>query len=237
MTRQIPDTTADARLTGLELFLESWLGPRRPEYGESAENLAKMELPGSLHRFYAFAGRWPPAFPPYCANRFHVQDRFLPLDPHPWGNVHRSGPYLVFAAENQGVWQVATLPTGEDPKVWISENCSHRTPNPTWRTLEDPLSHFLVTFVLQETMFSSKFLACREGALSVFATAGLEVEPVWLNAEFAWPGFQHSYFLVDGRILLRRDTGDVALDDQWYGFNDPAAAEFVERLKLPSTIG
>src|SRR5262245_3257177 len=97
---QIQDTNADARLTGLERFLEFWLGPRRPEYGEPAENLAKAELPGSLRRFCTFAGRWPPANPPYSENRFCVQDRFLPLD-----QVYRSGHYLVFVDENQDVWQ------------------------------------------------------------------------------------------------------------------------------------
>jgi len=232
----IPDTTADVRLTGLERFLEFWLGPRRPEYGEPAESLATMELPDSLRRFYAFAGRWPPAFPPYCMNRFHVQDRFLPLDPGPWGNVYRSGPYFVFVAENQSVWEVATLPSGDDPGVWVSEDCSHRSSSPIWRQLDNPLSHFLVTLVLQETMFGSKFGACHENALSLFANAGCEVEPIWLNAEFTWPEVRHSYFLVDRRILLRRDSGNLALDDQWYGLNDPAAAELVERLNLPSKI-
>jgi hypothetical protein len=234
MTRQIPDTTADARLTGLERFLEFWLGPRRPEYGEPAENLAKMELPESLRRFFTFAGRWPPAYPPYCANRFHVQDRFLPLDPGPWRNVYRSGPYLVFVAENQGVWEVATLAQGDDPPVWVSEDCSHRGPSPIWRLLDKPLSHFLVTFVLQEALFGSEFGACHEDALSVFTGAGCQCEPVWLDGEFTYPRARHSYFLVDRRILLRRDTGDIALDDHWYGFNDPAVAEFIEGLDLPS---
>jgi hypothetical protein len=237
MTLRIPDTTANARLTGLERFLEFWLGPRRPEYGEPAENLAKIELPGSLHRFYAFAGRWPPAFLPYCGNRFDVQDRFLPLDQGPWGNVYRSGPYLVFVAENQGVWEVATCAQGDDPPVWVSEDCSHCGPSPIWRPLENPLSHFLVTFVLQETLLGSEFRACHEDALSVFAGAGCQCEPVWLNGEYSYPGVHHSYFLVDRRILLRRDTGDIALDDHWYGFNEPAVAEFVEGLNLPSQVG
>lgn len=236
MTHQIPDTTADARMTGLERFLKFWLGPHRPEYGEPAEKLANMELPGSLRRFYVFAGGWPPASPPYCMSRFHVQDRFLPLDPEPWGSVYRSGPYLVFIAENQGVWQVATLPGGYDPAVWVSEDCSHRTSSPRWRPLDNPLSHFLVTFVLQELMFGSEFLACHENALSILANEGRQIEPIWLNGEFACPEVRHSYFLVDQTILLRRDTGDLALDDHWYGFNDPATAKLVEALNLPSKI-
>ena len=234
--QRIPDTTADNRLSGLEGFLEFWLGPRLSEYGEPAESLAKIELPGSLRRFYAFAGRWPPPFPRYCQNRFCAQDRFLPLEPEPWGNVYRSGEYVVFVAENQGVWQVATLARGDDPGVWVSEDCSHRTPSPKWRPLDNPLSHFLVSFVLQECMFGSGFLGCNEGALAVFSNAGCEVEPIWLDGEYSFPQVCHSYFLIDRHILLRRDTGDVALDDQWYGSNDANVAEFVERLGLPSKI-
>jgi hypothetical protein len=237
MARQIPDTTADARLTGLERFLEFWLGPRRPEYGEAPEHLAALEIPASLLRFYSFAGRWPPASLPYCANRFHVQDRFLPLEPEPWGNVYRSGPYLVFVAENQGVWQVATLAHGDDPPVWVSKDCSHRTSSPIWQPLGIPLSHFLVTFVLQEALFGSESLASHENALSVFARAGCQCERIWLDGVFAWPEVRHSYYLVDQRILLRRDIGDIALDDHWYGFNGPDVAEFVERLNLPTQLG
>jgi hypothetical protein len=153
------------------------------------------------------------------------------------GAAYFSGAYFVFAAENQGVWEVATLRDGEDPPVWISEDCSHRTTSPTWRQLDQPLSCFLVTFVLQETMFGSNRCACCENALSRFVDAGCVVEPIWLNAEFAWPKVRHSYFIVDRRILLRRDTGDNAIDDQWYGFNDPGATEFVKCLNLPIAIG
>ena len=234
--QRIPDTTADERLSGLERFMEFWFGPRLPEYGEPAENLVKLALPGSLRRFYSFANRWPPAFLPYSESRFHRQDRFLPLAHGPWGNIYRSGCYFVFAAENQGVWEAATLTNGDGPGVWVSEDCSHRTPNPKWRPLDNPLSHFLVSFVLQETMFGSNFLACNEGALSVFSIAGCEVEPVWLDGEYAHLGVCHSYFLIDRRILLRRDTGDIALDDQWYAYNDSRVAGFIDRLGLPSGI-
>ena len=33
-----------------------------------------------------------------------------------------------------------------------------------------------------------------------------------------------------------RDKGDDVWIDHWYGFNDRTAAEFVERLELPSKI-
>jgi hypothetical protein len=110
---RIPDTTADDRLTGLESFLEFWLGPRRPEYGVPTDKLAEIELPLPLRRSYTFARRWPPARLPYYENRFPTQDSFLPLK-----SMYRSGPRLVFLTENQGVWHVSTLAgEGDDPDV------------------------------------------------------------------------------------------------------------------------
>ena len=232
--REIQNTSTDARLTGLEQFLEFWLGPRHPEYGEPADSLSKIELPDPLRRFYAFAGRWPPAFPPYCMNRFGKQDRFLPLEPGPHGSVRRSGAYIVFLAENEGGWAAATLPSGNDPDVWVSEDDS--TPVATWRRLTNPLSHFLVTFVLQELMFGSDFGDCHEEALAVLANAGCTVEPIWLNAEYAYEEMRHSYFLVDGRILVRRDIGNLTPGYQWYGFNDNAVANLLEGLHLPRPL-
>ena len=41
----------------LEKFLVYWLGPRRPEYGESEPALRGQRLPEPL-RLYAFAGGW-----------------------------------------------------------------------------------------------------------------------------------------------------------------------------------
>jgi hypothetical protein len=232
--QRIPDTTADERLNGLEAFLEFWLGPRRPEYGEPVETLETLHLPSVLRRFYAFAGRWPPAFPRYCSSRFGKQDRFLPLEPDSWGSVHRAGPYVVFAAENQGGWSVATLAEGEDPIVVVSEDCCDGTDSGQWRRLERPLSHFLVTFVLQETLFSSQWIACRENAWQVFEAAGCPIETVWLDGEYASPHARQSYCLVDGQVLLRRDTDDDAF--QLYAVRDAQGSALVQRLNLPDPM-
>jgi len=98
----IEDHDADSRLSGLELFLEFWLGPRKPEYGESLELLDMLKLPDPLKRFHAFAGRWPPPHPPHTVHRFCVQDRLLPLVSNGYESIYESGAYLVFARENQG---------------------------------------------------------------------------------------------------------------------------------------
>jgi len=120
--------------------------------------------------------------------------------------------------------------------VWVSEDCSHRTPNPIWRELEHPLSHFLVTLVLQETMFGSDHLACHEEALDKFKEAGCKIEAVRSRGEFAWPDVRLSHYLIDGRILAQQGEGNDWGDDIWYGYKDAATGEFIERLGLPRTI-
>jgi hypothetical protein len=47
------------------------------------------------------------------------------------------------------------------------------------------LSHFLVSFVLQELMFGSELLAAAPGVLETLEGAGLPVEPVWIKGEYA----------------------------------------------------
>ena len=51
--------SAPSRMDELFRFFEFWSGPRRPEFGERADELAKIALPFPLRRLYEFAGRWP----------------------------------------------------------------------------------------------------------------------------------------------------------------------------------
>src|SRR5215470_13514893 len=162
MEQLISDSTTDARMSGLESFLERYLGPRRPEFGASADELRSIEMPAPLHRFFSFAGRWPGHNPqtPFV-NRFCIQDS-LCLIAKKQGTQDRWLPMLqyvdnrlVFVWENQGVWVAATEPAGDDPPVWITEDRLNRETQRAWRRLKKPLSHFLVSFVLQEVMFGS----------------------------------------------------------------------------------
>ena len=142
---------------------------------------------------------------------------------------------LVFVWENQGVWVAATERTGADPPVWISENCSHREAVKLWRRLDNPLSHFLVSFVLQEVMFGSELLAVAPGALTRFEEAGLKIEPVWNKGEYVWDIDRPSYFLVEERFLVRQ-APDEADGDIWYGCNSAMGAELLTSLGLPSRM-
>jgi hypothetical protein len=233
----IPDTNTDARMTALEQFLQRYLGPRRREFGETENEIQSVEMPDPLRRFFKFAGRWPGHNPstPY-ANRFCMQDKLCAIRKKEYAlELQLMDNLLVFVWENQGVWWAATERTGEDPPVWISENCSHRNPVREWRRLEKPLSHFLVSFVLQELMFGSEILSVAPGALERFEESGVKVEPVWIDGEYAWDFDRPSYFLADQRFLVRRAPNEADSDD-WYGCNSSADGELLTSLGLPSHI-
>lgn len=221
----IDDSSADARMSGLEQFLQRYLGPRRPDFGASVDEVRSVEMPDPLQRFFRFAGRWPGHNPeaPYV-NRFCMQDKLSSIARNRWAPTFKNlDNRLVFVWENQGVWVAATERAGHDPPVWITEECSHRQSQQVWRRLEQPLSHFLVSFVLQELVFGSELLALAPGALEKFEGAGLPVEPVWIRGEYAWGFDGPSYFLVGERFLVRR-APDEADGDDWYGCKDETGA-------------
>src|SRR5215813_6449849 len=233
----IPDTNTDARMTALEQFLQRYLGPRLPEFGEPENELQSTVMPDPLRRFFRFAGRWPGHNPrtPY-ANRFCMQDKLGVIRKKEYAPaLELMDNLLVFVWENQGVWVAATERTGADPPVWISENCSHRDAVKEWRQLEKPLSHFLVSFVLQELMFGSEIRAVAPNAREKFEGAGLPVEPVWIRGEYAWGFDGPSYFLVGERFLVRR-APDEADGEDWYGCKDGMGEGALRSLGLPTTI-
>lgn len=230
----IQDTNADDRMGGLEAFLQRFLEPRRSEFGcdEADVQLVKMPLP--LHRFFRFAGRWPGHNPaaPY-ANRFCMQDTLCAIRQNSYAPaLEIMDDRLVFVYENQGVWVAATEQCGDDPPVWISEDCSHREPVRKWQRLENPLSHFLVSFALQEVIFGSRILCTGTGTLDIFKESQIPIEPVWMNGEYAWGFDRPSYFLVGDSILVRQalDEGD---GDDWYGCSTSKGEDILVAVGLP----
>ena len=104
-----------------------------------------------------------------------------------------------------------------------------------WRQLENPLSHFLVSFVLQELLYGSEVLAVAPNALETLQSSGLQVEPVWINGEYASDAWRPSYSLVGNRFLVRQAL-DEADDEDWYGCMDAAGDSFLISLGLPAQI-
>jgi hypothetical protein len=218
---------------GLEHFLQRYLGPRRPEYGEMENELQSIAMPAPLRRFFRFAGRWPGHHPrtPH-ANRFCMQDTLCAIRKQEYApELQIMDNRLLFVWENQGVWVAATERTGADPPVWISANCSHREAVQQWMLLDQPLSHFLVSFVMQELMFGSENLDVASGALAKFQESGTKVEQVWLEGEYAWGIDRPSYYLADECVLVRRAPNEADGDD-WYGWNSSKSDELLFSLGL-----
>jgi hypothetical protein len=237
MDALIDDANTDARMSGLEHFLQRYLGPRQPEYGVSADELRSIEMPAPLQRFFSFAGRWPGHNPqtPFV-NRFYGLDMLGAIaENQRVPTLQNMDNRLVFVWEAQSVWVAATERVGDDPPVWVTEDSSHREARRVWRRLEKPLSHFLVSFVLQELVFGSELLAAAPGALEKFESAGLRVEPVWIRGEYAWDIDRPSYFLVGERLLVRR-APDEADGDDWYGCKVGTGAGLLRSLDLPTQL-
>lgn len=233
----ISDLTTNSRLDGLERFIERYLGPSHPDFGATDADLDSIQMPAPLRRFFGFAGKWPGQDPktPY-ENRFCRQDTFCAIHAKAYAPAFElMDNRLIFVCENQGVWVAATEPFGADPPVWISEDSSHWGDNRKWRRLEKSLSHFLVSFVLQELMFSSTFLSTASGLSEKFEKAGLTVEPVWISGEYAWDFARPSYYLVGGLILLRKCI-DQADGDDWYACEDAGGKELLQSFDLPTKL-
>jgi hypothetical protein len=237
MDPSIPDDSTESRMAGLERFLERYLGPRRPEFGESDNELRSIEMPAPLSRFFRFAGRWPGQNPQSPnVNRFCMQDTLCSIRSQGRARpLETMDDRLNFVYENQGVWIASTERAGADPPVWISEGCSHREPHRIWRRLENPLSHFLVSFVLQEILFGSQRLAVAPEALARFEEAGVSIEPVWLRGEYAWGIDRPSFFLAGDHFLVRHAPAEADGDD-WYGYSDEAGENILKSLGLPTEI-
>ncbi|MDX1965443.1 MAG: hypothetical protein SFX18_20020 [Pirellulales bacterium] len=224
-------------MAGLELFLQQFLEQRRPEFGSPVDEIQSIELPDPLRRFYCFAGRWPGhnSATPF-ANRFCMQDTLCAIRENGYApTLQLMDGRLVFVWENQGVWVAATERTGTDPPVWLSENCSHREILKVWRRLDNPLSHFLVSFVLQELLFGSRILGVSTNTRALFNDAGVKTEPVWLKGEYAWNLHRPSYFLAAGCIIVRNAPNEADGDD-WYGCNSTEGERILISLRLPTSI-
>ena len=144
-------------------LIEFWLGPRKPEYGEPVEELAKVALPMPLKRLYEFAGRWPSlkgwqstawAVPVFCEQDHLLAVANLEINEH---------GRLVFLHENQCVWKCLTLPLGDDPPVWcvgdqLNEDGKSFTGE---KIISESLSCFMVSYVLNEISIGAHLLPGR----------------------------------------------------------------------------
>lgn len=194
---------AGIRMDALCRFIEFWLGPRKPEYGEPHDKIAGKNLPMPLRCLYEFAGRWPSwdgnmGSGEYCVPAFSKQDSLVALN----RLETKEDGKIVFLWENQGNWDCRTIVTPDDPPVWCRGD--HQDNNGNWYTGEklvcDSLSRFLVTFVLQEITLGSRFHLADEGLDDLYQAQKQNAVPLWLNGPYVH-GEAHEFFLW-GHVLV-----------------------------------
>lgn len=198
--RLMEATTPAARMDALCEFIAFWLGERQPDYGESAESLAKHPLPMPLKRLYEFAGRWPhwdrQGSSNYVVPIFSHQDNLAAL-----GTLkYEADGKVVFLHENQDVWDCRTLASGGDPPVWCFGD--HMDEGENWFRGEklacNSLSHFLITFVLQELTLGARFILLHDEGLSTrFGAERKSAVPVWTGGRYVHESIQNYYLWRD----------------------------------------
>lgn len=191
------DNNPESLQSHLELFMEHWLGDRKPWFGIAAEKIAQTRLPKPLAWLYGYAGEWHGQN--YWDTLLGNQDCLIRFE-----DLWISNGKLIFICENQGVWQVGTEPEGDDPAVWV------RSDDGPWHLLEDSLTRFLVTFVLHETFFSCRHVASSENMTAQLTAAGMHISPLWLDHPYPMLSDTHvsrplSFHVANGTHLIMND--------------------------------
>ncbi len=199
----------------LKKFLQFWHGPRRNEYGEPAQRLAKLDLPRPLERFYQFAGRWlkrEPRFESdwvYCEGGYH---HLLEVD-----QLRRTDDeYLEFYREYQGDWTILTKPGATNPPVWLRGTwdgcpdsiCDLEDPR---TKLEIKLTDFLVSHVLLVSLLQSPTGDFGTNAFAdYFDEHQDEFTKIWEMPELNVP-LVAGEFYQRGEVIALRKYGQTSL--------------------------
>jgi len=192
--------------TELEAFLERWHGHRKPWFGISPEKLTRLELPRPLSWLYGFAGSWPGLN--YWDTLLGNQDCLLPFE-----SLSTANGKLPFVQENQGVWQVATERTGEDPPVWFAEYHGSE-----WLLLSNSLTQFLVTFILHETVFGCRHVERKRGLKELLTETGIEMIPLWLGKPYPLSSTETAtldFFIANDSCLIMGDWCATNIEAPW----------------------
>ncbi|MCA9040063.1 MAG: hypothetical protein KDA65_06950 [Planctomycetaceae bacterium] len=212
----------------LESFIDEWFQHEKPWSGVDEEKLNEVELPQPLKWLYGFAGEWH-GKPFYWSTLFAHQDSLRGME---YLRKSEDGK-LIFLDENQGMWQVATEPTGENPPVWYRYE-----DNGEWWLVDESLSRFLVTFILFDSVCGCRFHAHGENLIEKFKEAGMHVAPLWLNGPYTSAdedGTGHwtfSFYLADGKYLIMKDDFcGTNIDEPWKQLPD-----IFQKERVPSTL-
>jgi hypothetical protein len=198
----------------LEAFITRWHGWRKSWFGVAQEKIQQTQLPKPLAWLYGFAGEWHGRY--YWDTLLGNQDCLTKFE-----DLVIRDEKLVFVSENQGVWQVGTDSSGDDPPVWTQIDDGR------WQPLDDSLTRFLVTFALHETVFGCRHLASGDDVIGELTEAGMHVSPLWLNHPYpavldGKPGRPLTFHVANGKYLV--------MDNYWCATNEESPWDVLPSL-------
>lgn len=194
-------------IQSLKLFIEKWVGKWLPKYG-MLENEVPDFLPQPLREIYLYAGKWPN--PRLDAGLYLFQGQDILMDVE---NLERKNGRVFFLMENQSNWTCEVEEyNNESPiycdaaEIWDENASGHEI-------VCKSLSHFLVTFCLQELVLSSNYVGTVDNNIKIQEIIKSS-EPLWLNGIYVSKEPTHSFYIYDNRLIIMDYNG------LWYACND-----------------
>jgi len=188
-------TTVHDRFGVLQELVNFWHGPIQPEDGMSDGEIGGVALPLPLRWWYRWAGKRTDVM---SGQNF----LFVPRNyDHKYRILAVRDGRLHFYVENQGVYQWATLPDGEDPPVF--GRYEYRGP---WAREKTTLSeHLILTCLFEAVMCHANFGASvawlEEEKLAAIAR---HIPPLAIP-QWRWLGTR--FFAAQGAFMLAAENG------------------------------
>ncbi|HEX3939374.1 MAG TPA: hypothetical protein VHX43_17865 [Xanthobacteraceae bacterium] len=188
-------TTVHDRLGALQELVNFWHAPIRPEDGMSDAEIGGVALPLPLRWWYRWAGK---------RNEVMSGQNFLfvPRDyRHKYRILAVMDGRLHFYVENQGVYQWATLPNGDDPPVFGRYEYRGR-----WVREQTTLSEHLILACLFEAVMCHANYGASAAWLEEekFAAITRRIPPL---AVPQWRWLETRFFAGQGAFMFAAENG------------------------------
>jgi hypothetical protein len=219
-------------IENLKFFIEKWAGDALLEYGLSEDEVPNY-LPNPLREVYLFAGNWVQQRENDNKNFmqgkqpriFQEQDCLLGIE-----NLKRKNGRITFLIENQGTWTCEVDENNDESPVYCDSLEVYDSYLEGHQIICKSLSHFLVTFCLQELVMGSKYVGIIE-AESEEELVKSDLQALWLNGFYVFKEPTHSFYICDNRLLIMKVYGEF-----WCACNEENALSLLKNRELYSAI-
>ena len=210
-------TSLETRFEVLQEIVRYWHGPIKAEDGLSRDELMGLPLPGPLFKWYRWAGNRTEIM---SGQNFLFSPRKSADDS---GKLTIEDSLLLFQIENQGVYEWATLPEGEDPPVF------GRYGEGPWKPEAVSLSeHLILTCLFEAIMCHAPYTASNawikpDRLNAITGSLELVAIPPW-----QWPGTTR-FHVRGGAFMYAADheiQGAVGTS-VWIGAKKPNSLAFL----------